>query len=98
MTGIIDRKMAKSPARRKHIPVRMCVVCRTKGDKRALTRLVRTAEGVELDPSGKMNGRGAYVCDDRDCWERVVNTKILNQALNMNMTEQDRVRLQQAMP
>ncbi len=82
----------------KHIPVRTCVVCREKDAKRHLTRLVRTPEGVLVDIGGKANGRGAYVCDKIDCWEKVVQTAILNRALKMQLTDQDRQRLQQAMP
>jgi hypothetical protein len=84
--------------KRKHVPVRTCVVCRTKDSKRTLTRLVRTDAGVKVDPGGKMNGRGAYLCESRSCWERAVNTQILNQALRTTLTDEDRQRLQQAMP
>ena len=90
--------MDNTPVRRKHVPVRTCVVCRQKDAKRTLTRLVRTIDGVQVDPTGKLNGRGAYVCDDPACWERIVKTSILNRALKMNITDQDRKRLQQAMP
>jgi len=82
----------------KHVPVRTCVVCKGKDIKRHLTRLVRTPEGVFADPGGKMNGRGAYVCDKIDCWEKVTTTTILNRALKMQLTDQDRQRLQQATP
>ena len=90
--------MDNTPVKRKHVPVRTCVVCRQKDAKRTLTRLVRTIDGVQIDPTGKLNGRGAYVCDDPACWERIVKTSILNRALKMNITDQDRKRLQQAMP
>jgi len=89
--------MDNTPVKRKHVPVRTCVVCRQKDAKRTLTRLVRTIDGVQIDPTGKLNGRGAYVCDDPACWERIVKTSILNRALKMNITDQDRKRLQQAM-
>jgi predicted RNA-binding protein YlxR (DUF448 family) len=59
--------MGGKPGRRRHIPRRTCVVCRATGDKRALTRLVRTPDdGVHVDPTGKRNGRGAYLCDRLD--------------------------------
>lgn len=48
----------------RHIPLRTCVVCRERHPKRSLTRIVRTPEGeVKLDASGKLNGRGAYICE-----------------------------------
>jgi predicted RNA-binding protein YlxR (DUF448 family) len=43
---------------------------------------VRTPEGsVEIDPTGKRNGRGAYLCDDPACWARVLKSGLLAQAL-----------------
>lgn len=84
--------------RRKHIPQRTCVICREKDAKRQLTRIVRTENGIVIDRSGKMNGRGAYLCDQASCWERAVNTDILGKALRMTLTAEDRQRLQQAIP
>ncbi len=57
-------------ARGKHVPIRMCVVCRRRRPKRELLRILRTPEGFILDFSGKQPGRGAYVCPDNPaCWE-----------------------------
>lgn len=79
------------PLRRKHIPQRTCVVCRQQFDKRRLTRIVRTAEaGVVIDPTGKRNGRGAYVCDQIACWDKIVRqSAILNAALNTQVTDME---------
>lgn len=83
---------------RKHVPQRTCVVCRETNAKRTLTRIVRTADvGVQLDPTGKMNGRGAYLCDKRSCWQRAIETDVLAKALRTEFTEADRQRLQEAM-
>lgn len=50
------------------IPMRMCIGCQQMKTKKELLRLVRTPEGaVELDPSGKRNGRGAYLCRQVEC-------------------------------
>lgn len=75
--------MSKAQApRQKHIPQRTCIVCKQKTDKRQLTRIVRTTDaGVVADPSGKRNGRGAYVCDQPACWEKAINGRLLVQAL-----------------
>jgi predicted RNA-binding protein YlxR (DUF448 family) len=52
-----------------------------------LTRIVRTPEGeVVIDPTGKLNGRGAYLCDKPGCWERAVSTPILSRALNVPLS------------
>jgi predicted RNA-binding protein YlxR (DUF448 family) len=80
---------APQPARRKHAPQRTCIVCRGQFDKRRLTRIVRTPDaGVLIDPTGKRNGRGAYLCDQAACWDKVIRYDgILNQALNAAVTE-----------
>lgn len=82
----------------KRVPLRTCVVCREKDNKRTLTRVVRTEQGVQVDPSGKLNGRGAYVCDRDSCWERAVVSDVLGRALRMTLTAEDRERLKQAKP
>ena len=82
----------KTRKRRKHIPQRTCVGCRTVQDKRSLIRLVRTPEGVLVDPSGKMAGRGAYLHDQRSCWE-AAREGPLARALKTELTPEDRERL-----
>jgi predicted RNA-binding protein YlxR (DUF448 family) len=53
---------------RRAVPTRTCVHCRSSKDKRELLRVVRTPSGeVAFDPTGKANGRGAYVCHDEPC-------------------------------
>ena len=84
--------------RRKHVPARTCVVCKMKGDKCSLTRLVRTASGVQVDLTGKMDGRGAYLCSNRSCWERVMDTNVLDSALRTALNNEDRERLKHVMP
>jgi uncharacterized protein len=60
----------------------MCVCCRERSAKRTLVRIVRTPEGaVEIDLTGKRNGRGAYLCDDPACWERALRSESLANAL-----------------
>ncbi len=82
-----NRRKKTRPARVKHVPVRTCIACRTSGAKRALTRIVRTPEGdVRIDLTGKLNGRGAYLCDRPACWERALSSKLLNRALNVELT------------
>jgi hypothetical protein len=81
----------KNPIRPRHVPQRTCFVCREKRDKRQLTRLVRTPEGsVLVDHTGKQNGRGAYLCDQIACWDKVLdNGRLLNQALKTNVSAED---------
>ncbi len=92
-------KQANKQAVTRRVPQRTCVVCRTTAAKRSLTRLVRTAEdGVQLDPSGKRNGRGAYLCDQAACWQRAIASDILDKALHTLLTEVDKQRLREAGP
>jgi predicted RNA-binding protein YlxR (DUF448 family) len=60
---------ARKAGSRRHLPQRTCVGCRQVLSKRALIRIVRGAEGVRVDPTGKAAGRGAYLHDQRSCWE-----------------------------
>ena len=46
-----------------------------------------------VDPGGKMNGRGAYLCERPECWERAMNTDVLAKALKTTLTSEDRERL-----
>ena len=82
----------KATAHVKHIPQRTCVGCRLVLPKRTLMRLVRTPDGVQLDPGGKAAGRGAYLHNDRTCWERALKGALAN-ALKVELTEQDRLYL-----
>ncbi len=90
--------MTDKAQRPKHLPVRTCVICRDKAGKRALTRVVRTESGVQVDPSGKMNGRGAYLCERGSCWDRALASDVLNKALRTTLTVEDRDRLRMAKP
>ena len=66
----------------KKIPMRQCIGCREKKPKKELIRVVRPPEGdVCLDFSGKMNGRGAYLCKDTACLKRAAKAKALEHAL-----------------
>jgi predicted RNA-binding protein YlxR (DUF448 family) len=82
----------------KHTPLRTCVVCREKDAKRTLFRVVKTEEGMTVDLTGKLNGRGAYLCERGACWERAVIGDVLAKALRTTLTETDRERLRQAKP
>ncbi len=83
------KKTQRRGPRPRHVPQRTCVACREHDDKRSLTRIVRTPEGdVQIDPTGKRNGRGAYLCDRPACWERARTTSLLARALNTELTDE----------
>ena len=64
--------------------------------KRALLRLVRKPDGVQVDPTGKMAGRGAYLHNVRLCWEKGLKGSLAH-ALKVNLTPEDLDRLRQFM-
>ena len=85
--------MAKKKGRRvRHIPQRTCVGCREVTSKRDLLRLVRTPDGVLVDPSGKMNGRGAYIHANQACLAKAMKGG-LAKALRTTLSEEDQQRL-----
>jgi predicted RNA-binding protein YlxR (DUF448 family) len=89
--------MAKKPVQRvKHVPQRTCVGCREVLPKRRMIRIVRTAEGVRVDPTSKMAGRGAYLHDRRECWERGLKGALAN-ALKTTLSVDERVNLEEYM-
>lgn len=73
----------------KKIPQRMCVGCKEKKPKKELIRVVRTPEAqVEIDPTGKKSGRGAYICPKIECLTKAVKNKALDRSLEITITEE----------
>lgn len=71
----------------KKIPQRKCVGCNEMKDKKALLRIVRSPEGeVSLDLTGKKNGRGAYVCPNKECIAKAMKEKRLERALGKTIS------------
>jgi predicted RNA-binding protein YlxR (DUF448 family) len=71
------------------VPQRTCVGCREVLPKRSLIRVVRFGETVQVDPTGKLAGRGAYLHNQRSCWELGLKGA-LPHALKVELTEEDR--------
>ena len=73
----------------KKIPMRQCMGCRERKPKRELIRVVRGVDGiVSLDFSGKLNGRGAYICPDMDCLKKAQKSKALERSLEVSIPEE----------
>ncbi len=73
----------------KKIPQRQCMGCRERMEKRQLIRVVRTPEGeIKLDFSGKMNGRGAYICPKFECLKKAQKSKALDRSLETAIGEE----------
>jgi predicted RNA-binding protein YlxR (DUF448 family) len=67
----------------------MCIACREHDTKRGLHRIVRKPDGaVEPDPTGRRNGRGAYLCEQAACWEKALATGLLARALNVTINNE----------
>lgn len=82
----------------KKIPMRQCMGCRDRKAKKELIRVVRTTEGgVCLDFSGKLNGRGAYLCSKAECLKKARKAKSLERSLEVPIPEEVYDRLEQEM-
>lgn len=84
--------VVRKQPRQKHVPLRTCVGCREVLAKRALIRLVRTENGIQIDLTGRMSGRGAYLHDQKECWAKALKGS-LAQALKVELTEEDQKKL-----
>ncbi len=78
----------------RHVPIRTCIGCRESHAKWEMIRIVRTPEGVFVDPSRRKPGRGAYLHANRACWERAFKRKAFARALRTALTPDDLARLQ----
>lgn len=67
----------------KKIPMRRCVGCGEMKAKKELLRVIRTEEEIQIDTTGKKNGRGAYLCADMECLKRARKTKGLERSLKV---------------
>ena len=74
-------------AKTKSIPMRTCIACREVKPKKEMLRVVRTAEGEILaDPTGKLAGRGAYICGSEECMKKLNGKKLLNKAFSTEVS------------
>jgi predicted RNA-binding protein YlxR (DUF448 family) len=81
---------ARPAIKQKHQPQRTCIGCREVKSKRELIRVVRTPEGkVIVDPTGKANGRGAYLCKNDSCWQRSLSKGQLARVLKLTLSQEE---------
>lgn len=62
--------------------------CNKKSNKNDLVRIVRNENGVFIDKTGKMNGRGAYICNNVACLEKVIKSKRLERSLKIKIEDE----------
>ena len=73
----------------KRQPQRTCMGCNEKKDKKDLIRIVKNKENeITIDRTGKLDGRGAYICDNVQCLEKLIKSKRLNKVFDMNIPEE----------
>ena len=78
----------------KKIPQRQCMGCRERKAKREMIRVVRCTDGeVRLDFSGKLNGRGAYICPQKACLQKAQKAKSLERSLEVPIPQEVYERL-----
>lgn len=81
----------------KKVPVRRCVGCNERKEKKELVRVIRTPDGsIETDISGKANGRGAYICrGGMDCLRKARRNHSLERSLGMSIPAEVYDRLEE---
>ena len=72
----------------KKIPMRTCIACRANKPKKELVRIVKNGDEIKLDRTGKLNGRGAYICDDIECAKKLKKGKLLNRAVSCQVSDE----------
>ena len=73
----------------KKIPMRTCIACKECKPKKELIRIVKTDEGFKFDKTGKLNGRGAYICNDSKCRELLFKNKLLSKTFKCNVSSDE---------
>ena len=74
---------------KQHVPLRSCVFCRKKTKKSELLRIVATKNTVEVDRTGKLSGRGAYVCIEGGCIEESMANGRIDNALRRKLSAEE---------
>lgn len=73
----------------KKIPQRTCMGCNEKKDKNQLIRIVKNKDNeISIDRTGKKDGRGAYICDNVKCLERLMKSKRLDKVFEMSISQE----------
>ena len=79
----------KNTLRTRKIPMRQCTGCGVRKEKKELIRIIKTPEDlIEVDFTGKKNGRGAYICNSVECLEIARKRKSLERSLKVTIPEE----------
>ena len=73
----------------KRQPQRTCMGCNEKKDKKELIRIVKNNKNeISIDRTGKLDGRGAYICDNIECLEKVIKSKRLEKVFDYKISDE----------
>ena len=73
----------------KKVPQRRCIGCFESKPKNELIRIVRKTDGeICIDKTGKINGRGAYICNNEECLKKAIKGKKLEKEFDTNISEE----------
>ena len=73
----------------KNRPQRTCMGCNEKKDKKQLIRIVKNKNNeINIDRTGKLEGRGAYICDDIKCLEKLIKSKRLEKVFDTKISDE----------
>lgn len=67
--------------------MRTCIACRSCKPKGELIRIVKCDDDFNIDFTGKHNGRGCYICDNNECFDKLIKSKILNKTYKQNISQ-----------
>jgi predicted RNA-binding protein YlxR (DUF448 family) len=82
----------------KKVPMRKCVGCQEMKSKKEMMRVLKTSEDTfELDATGKKNGRGAYLCFSKECFEKAVKNKGLERSFKQAIPKEVYEKLEKEM-
>lgn len=74
---------------KRKIPLRKCLGCGERKDKKDLIRIVKTPDKkIVIDLKGNQNGRGAYICNNRDCFDKMVESNKISKSLKADISKE----------
>ena len=72
---------------KKKKPARTCMACNEQKEKQELLRIVKSKAGIiEIDLTGKKSGRGAYICKNEECLDKVIKSKRLERVFEKEIS------------
>ena len=78
----------------KILPQRTCIGCNTKKNKNELLRIVKNKSGeISIDLTGKKDGRGTYICKNKECLEKAIKNKRMSRAFEMEIPKETYLEL-----